>query len=324
MQQPIKPSAKSILKAQREAKQLKKLERNAKPVRLKSTHSHKMALKNKREAILFNQKNRKTLLFELDSGFHDEAEVESVFNLNKNALNELIYYKNLPKNIAILEMTIRAAKIMTYFLDEFNQQVGDNLRETVRKSELELLDATTLDQSPNQRRSGFFWLDYLIDEMSYWHGAVGRNLIDYIKEYNSAIQFSAYFLAVYQLPEKILIATFAIINGASLRETAKKVEMKENELRIEVLSAAKKLYRIGLTQPQCNGIEPVWDSVIQMRTQQYPYIADFDRFSQMAQIAFRLVDDFNHFFGVDVLNINAFNRRIIEIQKQITMSKWLN
>lgn len=44
----------------------------------------------------------------------------------------------------------------------------------------------------------------------------------------------------------------------------------------------------------------------------------------MAQIAFRLVDDFNHFFGVDVLNINAFNRRIIEIQKQITMSKWLN
>lgn len=133
MQQPSKPSAKSILKAQREAKLLKKLERNAKPVRLKSTHSHKMALKNKREAILFNQKNRKTLLFELDSGFHDEAEVESVFNLNKNALNELIYYKNLPKNIAILEMTIRAAKIMTYFLDEFNQQVGDNLRETVRK-----------------------------------------------------------------------------------------------------------------------------------------------------------------------------------------------
>lgn len=304
--------------AQKKAdKKIKQLDRKAKePEKRLSHYQHKQALRQAEEFAQIQRTNRIALV--MDDGECAPPElIAQTMQSDKQALSDLIYYRNMPQAVTSLELTVRMAKIMANVLQDTSPDCSNSLLDTVEKAERGLNQATQPDQSPNERRAMFYWLDYLIEEMAIWHSLFSQQAMHIMTNYNTGVQVAAYFLLLYKLPENVVLSAIRTIGGDSIRQLAKQYQTKEPELRQGILTAAKYLYRIGITQEPCVGIEPAL-SIPQMRAAEWQYLNDFDCLAKIsANAVHNMVKPFHYKYGIALINLIAYEQEIVAIQKRI-------
>lgn len=298
-------------------KKIKQLERTAKqPEKRLSHYQHKKSL---RQATKFEQVQRANrIALVMDNGECTPPEqIAQIMQSDKQALDDLIYYRNMPQASTSLELTLRMAKIMANVLQDTSPNCSNSLLDTVAKAEYGFNQATQADQSPNQRRTLFYWLDYLIEEMAIWHGMFSKKAIEIMANYNTGVQVAVYFLLFYRLPENVVLSAVRTIGGDSIRQLAKQYQIKEPELRYNILIAAKYLYRIGVTQEPCKDIEPAL-SIPQMREKAWQYLNDFDRLVTISANAVHgMIKPFHLRYGIALINLIDYEKEIVAIQKRI-------
>lgn len=81
---------------------------------------------------------------------------------------------------------------------------------------------------------------------------------------------------------------------------------KENELRESVLQAAKYIYKISLTQTECNGTTPP-QSIPDIRQDGMKWLLNFDNLRNVALTGFnRWTKPFSEKYGIDLLNLAEY------------------
>lgn len=257
---------------------------------------HKQAREN---ALLAEKDNRTTC---------SDSEITHRYETMIEAFENLVSLREMPQTIAMLETVVRAGKILTLMLQDVSKEyVETHLKKDVEQAEYELLNnAYRVFESEADRRHHLRHILYVIDALSVWHKSFTKEAIKHIECYNTGLQICAYYLKFYQRDNDTIVATHKISLGHSLRECAKAMNRKENELRESVLQAAKYIYKISLTQTECNGITPP-QSITDLRQDGMQWLLNFDNLRDVALTGFHhWAKPFSEKYGIDLLNLAEY------------------
>ncbi|WP_032137112.1 hypothetical protein [Kingella negevensis] len=304
------PSLKVQRTAQKQAKQLQQAERAAK-ANQKRQHDRN-DLSQWQHAT---RKARLAMLMGNSSEISEEC-ANSVYKNDYEAVENLVYKRNLPETLTVLEMTIRAGKIISALLADFSSKCSQYLLDYAN-SAAQLIAQPLKGDSPNQRRAELADLYELIWHMKTWLGALSVNTIGDIVAYNAAVQAAVHFLGFWKTAPQVQAACLQIIKGDSLTAIAKKMSIKQTDLKNQVLQAAKHLYRVGLAVDDCENIKPA-QSIPDLRQKSWQWLSDFDAVAQFcAKMMWQIIKPFSLKTAIDVIGLEKYEIEIVAAQKQI-------
>ncbi len=236
---------------------------------------------------------------------------------NLDALENIIHFRAMPQSIAVLETVLRGGKIIALLLQDESPTSCQDLLEAVAKAEPQLKQNAYTQAPVNERRQMLAWVKTVIEMIHSWESILAKQVIKLIEVYNTGLQVCAYHLAFYRCDNDVIVATAQIANGYSLRECAKSLNRKENELRDEVLKAVKNIYKIAMTQTDCKGVIPP-TSIPEIRQDGIKHVLNFDNLADIVKVAYHhFVKPFTQGFGIDLLNIAEYEREVDLIQLRL-------
>lgn len=182
----------------------------------------------------------------------DHADRERAFEQNKAVINDIVYCRNLPDNLPQMEKFVRNALI----LFRFYEQTEPFIKDGEAAADALMHEADLRAGSPNQRREllrPLNWLNALIYVLTQY--TPGSLLLE-VAHYGTGMQMRDAYTSFWEKPKAVCESTLRVIRGESLRTLAKSYGIKEPQLRIGILQAAKDLYRIGECLSETEGLTP--------------------------------------------------------------------
>lgn len=305
-------------KQRRAMEKQKRKQADKKPIFAPRTNpTQKQALTAAIAALKMHKPRREELIFNTKTPPSTPEEIAQIRADGEKYLQNLVHQRDIAESIIFFEDMVRNAKIFTEFLSVLpNKEYRASLLDTVAQCE-EILkdDSKPLDASADQLYYYYEPLEWLVDDMANWAKVLSQHSQDIIGYYSHAIHICAYVLLLYKTPA-ITVAAIKIINGANSRELAKELNMKESDFRVAVLKVARYFYKIGATQASCKNMKAA-NSIPEMRTKEYRYIADLDKIGRLLGKAFEAATDFFEEYGIDLLNIKDYQAQVLGYQRSM-------
>lgn len=244
----------------------------------------------------------------MQSGVKQTPDAQLTENIRNLMHYEAMVYRYDRISATVFEKLIRAMRVLSaVYWDEELTAASNAAQAAIER--LAEDDADGL--SPNQRREILKPLLKLIQYCDAYGKIVPRATADKIGAYCASVQVALYTAKLYDRPKRYVQALFDIINGASLRETAKKISEKETALREEVLNAAWLFYRIA----ECwTEIEPA-DTIPQLRGKAYRGLGDFDKLCGFVRCSTdKILIPFEQHTGLSLIDYDKFKQDLIRAE----------
>lgn len=303
------------LKAQRakakEDKKVKKIERAAK-------QKHKAPRQNTVKVMFdfVSAANRRAFVYQEGEDYTDD-EIAAAYKNDLQHWQNLIHYQNIAEAISHFETVIRGSRLLGMMLQDEKSRCHVDLINTANKAQAELQFAQVYGMPIQERSKCFEELETLCYLVRTWQGALSKKSFRAIEAVNTAMQVNAYFAKLFEHDKEMVKAAFRIIHGESSRKIAAELGIKETELKMGVLPVGKYLYRIGITQKECEKITPA-GSIPEMRANEYKYLADFNFLATLAALCMNdVLQPFRNNFQVDFLNLAEYQETILRVLAQL-------
>ncbi|WP_308074539.1 hypothetical protein [Neisseria polysaccharea] len=244
----------------------------------------------------------------MQSGVKQTPDAQLTENIRNLMHYEVLVYRYDRISVTVFEKLIRAMRVLSAVYWDQELTAATNAAQAA----IERLAEDDADGlSPNQRREILKPLLKLIRYCGAYDKIVPRATVDKVGLYCASVQVALYTANLYNRPKRYVQALFDIINGASLRETAKKTGEKENILREEVLNAAWLFYRIA----ECFiDIEPA-DTIPQLRGKEYVALGDFDRLGGFVRRSMeKVLVPFEQHTGISLIDYDKFKQDLIRAE----------
>lgn len=244
----------------------------------------------------------------MQSGVKQPLDAQLTENIRNLMHYEAMVYRYDRISSTVFEKLIRAMRVLSAVYCDGELTAATNAAQAAIER---LAEDDADDLSPNQRREILKPLLTLIQYCDAYDKIVPRTTVDKIGAYCAAVQIALYTAKLYDRPKRYVQALFDIINGASLREIAKKISEKETALREEVLNAAWIFYRIA----ECwTEIEPA-DSIPELRGKAYRELGDFDKLGGFVRRSTnRVLIPFEQHTGISLIDYNRFKQDLIRAE----------
>lgn len=171
-------------------------------------------------------------------------------------------------------------------------------------------------ESPNQRREHFAPVLEMVKAMYALQKVMPQKIGGYFSEYSTTVIMTKSMIKLFTRHNpKVIDSLFQIIQGNSLRQSAKFHGIKESQLREEVIIASTDLWKLA----NCYQRLPVASSIPELRQEAWKPYADTNFIRAIIKKATdTILLPFESHTGISLINHEKFKRDLIEIEKRFS------
>lgn len=228
--------------------------------------------------------------------------------------NNLIYEKNIIESLDFFHHQILNMHLFSILAESLGRGLGQFWRDSALKAEECLANSRgAWGQSPNQRRKHFGAVDTLIVNLNCVQAQllpekIGLRFCDYA----TAVMMAQGLVRFYtENQPQVIDSLMEIIRGKSLRQCAQFHQIKENQLRENVLCAASDLWKFG----NCYKTLPVAYSIPDLRSENWQPFGDVHFIRNIiAQTSNQIIIPFEEHTGITLIDFAKFKRDLVQIE----------